>query len=281
MLNYKIVIGDSRSMREVESNSVDYIVTSPPYWNLDVFSEKGEEGWEKDLSQIISIKEFFKEITKTWAECHRVLRPGGYLTCEWEDYPVGSRFYGYAREIALCGPMVDSIEKSGLYLICRRIWHKWKGGAGIHKTKYSVYGNLNVADPRATVNWAYVFTFKKKEMMARKRRLDFTREEWIKWHTGIWYLEAGTSGAGKYISGGAVFPESLVRRLLKIFSNPGDTILDPFLGSGTTMQVSFKTRRSCIGYEVLPRMLPKIKSKTKFGIQPLDEEGIKWEVIRR
>lgn len=279
MLSYKIIIGDSRNLSEVPSNSIDYVVSSPPYWNLDVFSEKGETGWERDLSQIKSARIFFDEISKVWKECYRVLKPGGYLTCEFEDYPVGSRFYGYAREICLCGPMVSSIEKSGLYLISRVFWKKFQSGVALIKFQYTMFDNLRESDPRSVTNVAYVFTFKKKELVKRDRRLDFNRIDWKEWSDGVWTIEAGTSGAGKYISGGAVFPEELVRRLIRIYSNPGDTIFDPFLGSGTTMKVARDLNRNCVGCEALPKMLPTIKQKVRYEIQSLIGEEIEWKVI--
>lgn len=281
MLKYVVIIGDSRNLKDVESNSVDYIVTSPPYWNLDVFSEKGEAGWERDLSQIKSERLFFDELSKVWAECYRVLKPGGYFTCEWEDYPVGSRFYGYPREICLCGPMVSSIEKSGLYLISRVFWKKFQSGVALIKFQYTMYDNLRESDPRAVSNVAYVFTFKKKELVKRDRRLDFNRVNWKEWSDGVWYIEAGTSGAGGGISGGAVFPVELVERLIRIYSYPGDTVLDPFGGTGTTMLASRNLQRSCTISEALLKMLPVIKKKVGYGVQSLTDEQIEWKVIEK
>jgi len=280
-LKYKIVIGDSRDMNEVPDNSVDYIVTSPPYWNLDVFSKKGEPGWERDLSQIRNMSKFFAEISKVWRECYRVLKPGGYLTCEWEDYPVGSRIYGYSREICLCGPMVDSIESAGLYLISRVIWKKFQSGVALVKFQYTMYDNLRQSDPRAIANWAYVYTFKKKELVPRVRRLDFNRIEWKEFSDGVWYIEASTSGAGEVISGGAVFPVKLVERLIRIYTYKGDTVLDPFGGTGTTMLACRNLRRNCIIYEALLKMLPVIKRKVGYGAQSLTGEKIEWEVITK
>jgi len=277
---YKIIIGDSRDMREVESSSVHLAVTSPPYWHLDVFSEVGEPGWDRDLSRIERKEDFFRELGKVWKEVERVLVPGGVLVVEWEDYPPGSRIYGYIREICLCGDMVASVEKAGLYLISRWIWRKFNSGTAINKFQYTTYGNLRQNVPRAIANWAYVFAFQKRCYESKERELDFTREEWKAWSDGVWYIESKSSGAGEYISGGAVFPVELVKRIIRIYTVPGQVVLDPFLGTGTTMLAAFQLGRSCIGYEVLPRMLPVIKAKVKYGSQSL-EERIKWEIIRR
>ena len=277
---YEIVIGDSRDMSEIPNETVNLVVTSPPYWHLDVFSKEGEEGWERDLSRIPKKEDFFKEITKVWQECERVLVPGGMLVCEWEDYPPGSRVYGYPREIFLAGGMVDSIEKARLHLISRWVWKKFESGVALVKFQYTMFNNLNQAIPRAVSNWAYVFAFMKRQYKPRRKKLDFNRELWKEWSDGVWYIEAKTSGAGEVISGGAVFPLELVERIIRIFTVQGETVLDPFLGTGTTMKASFNLERSCIGYENLKRMLPAIQAKVGFGQQPL-ADPVKWEVIER
>lgn len=275
---YKIVLGDSRHMEEVESNSVDFIVTSPPYGTLDVFSNEEDKGKEFDLSRYHDLNSFFSEIAKTWAECERVLRPGGVLVCQWEDYPVGSRYFGYPREICLCGPMVSSIEKSGLALISRWIVKKYEHGLAMRKFNYALYNNLKSNVPRAVANWSYAFAFYKRERSPQPRKLDYTSKEWKLFSDGVW--DINFVGYGLDISGGATFPVEFAKRCIRIYSNPGDVVLEPFLGTGTTMKAAFELGRNCIGYEVLERMLPIIKRKVRFGVQDLFEP-VKWEVKNR
>lgn len=275
---YKVVLGDSRDMSEVQNSSVDFIVTSPPYWHLDVFSKEGDVGWDKDLSRYHTQETFFSEISKVWKECERVLRPGGVLICEFEDYPVGSRMYGYPREIFLAGDMVVSIEKSGLVLISRWFVRKFETGVAGLKFPYTLYDNLRSACPRAIVNVAYAFAFYKAEYKPKQRKLDFNRKEWTEWCDGVWNINF--MGTGLDISGGATFPVEFAKRCMKIYSNPGDVVLDPFGGTGTTMKAAFELGRSCVLYEVLERMLPIIKGKAQFGTQDL-HEPILWEVKNR
>lgn len=280
MLSYKIIIGDSRNMKEVKSSSIDLVVTSPPYFNLDVFSKPGDKGVENDLSRIFLKDEFFRELTKVWKECERVLKPGGILVNEFEDYPVGSRYYGYPRELFLAGDMVKSVEDSGLVLISRWFWRKFETGTALSKFAYTQYANLKRSIPRAIVNVAYCFAFYKRYHGGRKRKLDFSREEWKIFSDGVWNIEAKTSGAGEVISGGAVYPVELIERVIRIYTVPGDIVLDPFGGTGTTLLASRRLSRSCVIYEVLSKMLPVIKAKTEYGTQKLDEE-IEWKVIVR
>ena len=275
---YKVVIGDSRQMPEVQNNSVDLIVTSPPYGTLDVFSKEGEKGSEFDLSRYHSLRTFFSEISKTWQECERVLRPGGVMIVEWEDFPPGSRYTGYLSEICLCGDMVKSIEKSGLVLISRWFIRKFGPGVALQKFPYTMYEGLKNTYPRAIANIAYAFTFYKREYRPKPRKLDFKREDWTVWSDGLWNINF--IGTGLDISGGATYPVEFAKRCIKIYTNPGDVILDPFLGTGTTMKAAFELGRSCIGYEVLERMLPTIKEKVGYGQQDVLEE-IKWEIVNR
>jgi len=274
---YRIVIGDSRDMGEVPNNSVDFVLTSPPYWTLDVFSKEGEKGADKDLSRYHAKSDFFNQISKVWAECERVLRPGGVLVCEWEDYPPGSRYYGYPKEICLCGPMVESIESSGLDLISRWYVRKFEPGVALEKFQYTMYSNLNNTYPRAIANVAYAFAFYKRTHISSERKLDFTRKEWGEWSDGVWNINF--MGTGLDISGGATFPVEFATRCIRIYTNPGDVVLDPFLGTGTTMKAALGLGRSCIGYEVLERMLPIIKEKVHYGVQSVFiDEQVKWEV---
>ena len=274
---YKIIIGDSRDMSEVENGSVQLVITSPPYWFLVRFSEDGDAGAENDLSRIMDREKFFEELGKVWKECYRVLRRGGYLVCEFENIPTGSWLYGYPREINITGDMVKSIEDAGLYLISEWYWKKFEAGASTEKFRYLTYENLKHSDPRAVKNVAEIKVFKKKG--GKRRDLDFSREEWIEWCDAVWRIE-NPSATAEGISGGAVFPYELVRRLMKIYSLPGDVVLDPFLGTGTVMKVAYDLDRSCIGYEALPKMLSVIKKKVGYGRRKLFGD-VKWEIIRK
>ena len=265
-------------MSDVPNGTVKLVVCSPPYWTLDVFSKEGDIGAEGDLSRYHSAKTFFQEISKTWAEVYRVLEPGGVLVCQWEDYPPGSRMYGYPREICLVGPMVNSIEKSGLALISRWYVRKFEQGVATEKFQYTMYSNLENSIPRAVTNISYAFAFYKHEINLPKRKLDFTRNEWREWCDGLWNIPF--IGSGLDISGGATYPVEFVKRCLKIYSNPGDMILTPFLGTGTDMLAARMLGRSCIGYEVLEKMLPIIKKKVQYGTQDL-YEPLYWETYNK
>ena len=274
-LNYRIIIGSSEDMSRIEDGIAQLTVTSPPYHDLVVFSEGDEKGSENDLSRIKSQDEFFERISKVWKECYRITKYGGYLACEFEDIPTGGRTYGYPREICLVGPMIESIESAGFHLISRWFWRKFSTGAVLSKFQYTLHSHLTSSDPRAIANVAYILVFKKGRG-GRPEKLDFTKKEWTLWCDGLWRIE-NPSGGDEGLASGAIFPDELVRRLIKIYSSPYDTVLDPFLGTGTTMKVAFEQDRSCIGYEALARMLPFIKKKVGYRNTKLFSK-VEWSV---
>lgn len=283
MRKYTVIIGDSRNMKEVKDRCVHLVVTSPPYFNLVDFSGEGED--KNELSSLKTKEEFFTEITNVWKEVERILLPGCYFFINFMDYAVAERLYGYTREVSLVGDMVRTIESTGLYLISRWVWRKYDQVMSMHKALTATYESVQRgSDVRAVANYEYCLVFKKRNPLVTGRRdykLDFSKDEWYRWCDGVWNVGVATeAGENKRIAGGAVFPMEIPRRAIKLYTQVGETVLDPFLGTGTTMKAAFETGRSCIGYEVLPKMLPIIKSKVGWGQQNLEEE-IEWSVIER
>jgi site-specific DNA-methyltransferase (adenine-specific) len=242
-----------------------------------VYSDEKTDMLKGDVSRIGNRKAFFKQLSYVWRECERTLIPGGYLVVNFQDTIVGSKEYGYPREICIAGDMVNSVESSMLYLIARWIWKKHESGLAISKAMYSLYDHITTADPRPVGNWEYVFAFRKRGT-AKPRTLDFTRDQWKQYSDGVWHI---TTEPYDEKIGGAAYPVELPKRIIRIYTKPGDIVLDPFLGTGTTMQAAFQMRRSCIGYEIRPEMEPVIKSKVGWGATTLTGETIEWKVTRK
>ncbi len=240
-----VVRRDSRRMPEVEDQTVQLVLTSPPYWNLVEFG-----AGPADLSTIGEKVDFFAQLGEVWQECQRVLRPGGKLVVEFEDIANGSRVYGHPREICLVGDMVASIEAAGLELYTRLIWLKARAGGGMRKAPYTCYGNIRGTNARIPSVYAYVFVFRKYDLTVTDRRQpDFGRSDWKQWAEAVWHIENPRSN---FHGHPAVFPPELVRRLVRIYSYPGDLVLDPFAGVGTTLIAAAQLGRRAMGYEIHP-----------------------------
>ncbi len=242
-----VIRRDCRHMGEVPDQAVQLVLTSPPYWNLMEY-----QAGPADLSRIPDKAGFFAELQRVWVECHRVLRPGGKLAVEFEDIANGSRVYGHPREICLVGEMVASIEASGLELHTRLIWLKAKAGGGMRKALYTCYGNLRGTNARIPSVYAYVFVFRKYDPTAPidRRHPDFTRAEWKQWAEAVWYIENPRTNFHGHPT---VFAPELARRLIRMYSYPGDLVLDPFAGVGTALVAAAALGRRAIGYEIHPR----------------------------
>lgn len=278
---YKIILGDSRQMPEVEDNSVDLMVTSPPYFGVTTYSEDNF----RDLSLIKNKEAFFRDLSLVWEVVSYKLKPEGYAVVNFGDLVCGKRSYGYVRMEIVVGDIVRTMEDNGFVPIAYYIWHKYKGGTALTKAKYSMYENLKHADPRPLQNFEHCIVFKSRKWAPKEeveRKVDFTREQWKKWGQAVWFIHADSKNWMPFedVTESAVFPIELPRRFIRIYSNPGDVVLDPFGGSGTTMRAAFELKRSCIICELHKKFLPVIKDKVGYGSQTFDEP-IKWEVIER
>lgn len=296
-LFYRIIIGDSRNLSQyVRPGSVHMILTSPPYWGVIRYTDRSTDNSYGDLSRIRSRREFFKQLERVWRECYKVLSSGGVMVVNFQDMATGAKIYGYARDVFLAGDYVSSIENAGFYLLSRWIWKKYDSrtfapGFKGKVDKYApyLYGNIvkGIVPPRAVANWEYVFAFGKGRVS--RPNPDFTREEWIEWSDGVWEIRPRPlppdindyiKGVDSELGRAAVMELKLAERLIKIYSKPFWTVLDPFCGTGTTCVAAFNLSRSCICVEVRPELEQVIKRRLRWGARSVDPRiEYVWEVI--
>lgn len=250
----KIIIGDSRKMVEVEDNSVDLVVTSPPYWHIKDYGVEGQIGYGQ------SLHEYLKDLYRTWKECYRVLRPGRRLCINIGDQFARSIIYGRYKVIPLHAEFIAQCEDIGFDYMGSIIWQK--------KTTMNTTGGANVMgsypyppNGMIEIDYEYILIFKKpgkseKVSKETKEKSKLTKEEWKEYFYGHWYF-----GGARQIEHEAMFPEELPKRLIKMYTFVGDTVLDPFLGSGTTVKVALDLDRNAIGYEINEKFLDVIKDK--------------------
>ncbi|MCD6270734.1 site-specific DNA-methyltransferase [bacterium] len=252
---HKIIIGDSRNMAEVEKESVHLIITSPPYWQIKDYGDSNQIGFND------TYKNYISNLNKVWSECYRVLYPGCRLCVNIGDQFARAATYGRYKIIPIREEVIRFCESIGFDYMGAIIWQK--------KTTMNTTGGASVMGsfpyPRnglIEIDYEFILLFKKlgqspnrvsKEI---KEESKLSKEEWRKYFTGHWNF-AGCK-QDKHI---AMFPDELPRRLIRMFSFVGETVLDPFLGSGTTSRVARELKRNSIGYEVNKNFLPIIKDK--------------------
>ncbi|MCD6450398.1 MAG: site-specific DNA-methyltransferase [Thermotogaceae bacterium] len=250
----KIIIGDSRKMLEIEDNSIQLIVTSPPYWSIKDYGTENQIGYGQTLH------EYLKDLYRVWKESYRVLEPGRRLVVNIGDQFARSIVYGRYKIIPLHAEIIAQCEDIGFDYMGSIIWQK--------KTTMNTTGGANVMgsypyppNGMVEIDYEHILIFKKPGKSRRapqkvKEKSRLTKEEWKEYFNGHWYF-----GGARQIDHQAMFPDELPKRIIKMFSFVGETVLDPFLGSGTTAKVALELGRNAIGYEINENFLEVIKKK--------------------
>jgi len=251
----KVYIADSRRMREVDDESVDLVVTSPPYWHIKDYGQPGQIGYGQ------SLHEYLRGLYSVWSECARVLRDGARLCINIGDQFARSAIYGRYKVIPIHAEFIAQCERIGLDFMGSIIWQK--------KTTMNTTGGAAVMGsypypPNGIVelDYEFILLFKKPgpgKTVSReiKEASQLTKEEWREYFLGHWAF-----GGAKQQSGHeAMFPAELPRRLIRMFTFVDDVALDPFLGSGTTLKAALDLGRNGIGYEINPEYLEMIQEK--------------------
>lgn len=253
-LAHTIIAGDSRDMRELSSKSVHLIVTSPPYWQLKDYGANAQIGFNDTYETYVNW------LNLVWEECFRVLHDGCRLCVNVGDQFARSTYYGRYKVIPIHAEIIRACENVGFDFMGQIIWQKntttnTTGGA-------SVMGSFPT--PRngiVKLDFEYILLFKKNgtapaPTSEQKENSKMTRQEWNTFFNGHWCFPG--SRQEKHL---AMFPEELPRRLIRMFSFPGETVLDPFMGSGTTAAAAHRLGRNSIGYEINPGFIPIIEEK--------------------
>lgn len=251
---HTIVNGDCRRMNEVKDNSVHLIVTSPPYWQLKDYGDERQIGFND------TYEEYINNLNLVWKECYRVLHDGCRLCINIGDQFARSVYYGRYKIIPIHSEIIRFCEIMGFDFMGQIIWQKTTtmnttGGASIMGSyPYPRNGMVKL-------DFEYILLFKKRGVapqptIEQKEQSKMTNEEWNTYFNGHWYFNGVKQD--KHL---AMFPEELPYRLIRMFSFPNETVLDPFLGSGTTSAVAKKIGRNSIGYEINADFIPMIRER--------------------
>ena len=275
---HKIIIGNSQHIPEIPDASIHLMVTSPPYpmiqmWDRQ-FAEldpKIEALWqkleknpqEKTVDQIYDV--MHENLAMVWAETFRVLVAGGIACINVGD--ATRSINGTFRVFPNHARIIDHCERLGFTTLPYVLWKK-PTTKPMYKGKGAYLGS-GFLPPNAyvTLDCEYILIFRKGKLRKFppkdpiRYESALTKEQRDEWFSQIWQIAGIHQTVSELERRTAAYPTELAYRLVKMFSIKNDTVLDPFLGSGTTAIVAMQNERNSIGYETDKRLLPIITKK--------------------
>ena len=241
-------------LKKMDDESVDMIITSPPYHNLRVYSND-----PRDLSNCESYEEYYYLLELVIKECERVLKPGCKFIMQYEDYNYTLGRDGCMGQESITGAINDIVLNNNFTLWTKAFWRKYSAQRAMISNGALYYRCMKARDTILAANVGFVYVYKKAGECDFIRASDITLAQWALWADGVW--DIGNSGIGHTTP----FAEELVERCIKLWSCPGDTILDPFAGAGTVNKVAIENHRSAIGIE-LNEEFYKIAKEKRFDL---------------
>lgn len=241
---HKIIRGSSLDiLPELEEESIDFSVTSPPYWQIKDYEHPHQIGRDQEY------EEYLSALKQVWEEVHRLLKPGCRLAINIGDQYLRASEYGRYRVKPIPADTTRICRDIGFDFMGNIIWRKVSttnttgGGTWMGSTYYPKDGHV-------TYEHEYILLFRKRgdwntpgEEAKEKSKL--TKEQRSRWFRGYW--ELSPERQDEHV---AMFPMELPERLIQMYSFHGETVLDPFLGSGTTTRAAMKHGRNSVGVEL-------------------------------
>ncbi len=242
---HRLINGDARDLSFLKDESVHLVVTSPPYWNLKRYNENPDQ-----LGHVQNYEAFLTELEKVWRHAFRVLVPGGRLVCVVGDVCVARRNFGRHLVFPLHADICVICRHIGFDNLNPIVWHK------IANASYEVSNGSKFLgkpyEPNAIIKNDMEFILMQRKPGGYRKPTETQREasrigkeEFNRWFQQIWNIPGASTKHHP-----APFPLELAIRLIRMFSFTGDTVLDPFSGSGTTMIAALRTDRNSIGVEI-------------------------------
>lgn len=257
---HHLVIGDSRRMAAVDDAAIDFVVTSPPYWSIKDYGHEAQIGHEQ------SYLEYLDDLQQVMGECLRVLRPGCRMAINIGDQYLRASEHGRYRVQPIAADLTLRGQQLGFDFMGSIIWRKISttnttGGGALMGSIYLP------RDGHITYEHEYILLFRKQGKW-RKPSAEvceqslLTKEQRSSWFRGVWDDIHPERQKGH----SAMFPVALPERLIRMYSFWGETVLDPFLGSGTTSLAAAQAGRNSVGYEINDDFLPVIRRKLASGL---------------
>lgn len=269
---HRVILGDSRQMPELSNESIHLVVTSPPYANLKAYAP----GNPSQLGDIEDYEKFLDELDKVWAECFRVLMPGGRVCCVVGDVNVARSNGGRHYVLPLASDIRARARRLGFDHLQGIIWYK-VANIKVEASRSTRYlGKPNLPGGIVKNDIEHIIFLRKPGYRSPSAEMEeasfIPTEEYVRWFRSIWDDVRGASLRDHP----APYPLELAARLIRMFSFVGDTVLDPFAGTGTSALAAMQHRRSSISYEVEPKYMRLIKNRLGQG-DALNESVLEFE----
>ncbi|MGQ9619332.1 MAG: DNA-methyltransferase [Candidatus Aminicenantia bacterium] len=270
---HRLIFGDSEDMRELQDGSVHLVVTSPPYFNSPF-----------DYPDLYKNYDFYlKKMRKVAKELKRVLSPGRIVCVVCDDTLINGEKY----------PVVADLTKiyydEGFIYRDKIIWIKPEGYIRISRRSgvllqhpYPMYFYPDNIQETILIFQNGKFDYKTvSDQIKEQSKIDISKYQSEKWYLTAWNVVNVLPTKNRLEYGIAAFPEEIPFRLINLFSYVGETVLDPFMGSGTTNKVAYLLKRNSVGYELDMELLEIVKEKMGLKQKSLFEMDYDVKIIVR
>jgi modification methylase len=240
---------DARDMSPVETESVHLICTSPPYAMLKEYPDHTGQ-----LGNIPIYEDFLSELDKVWKECLRILVPGGRIACVVGDVCISRRKGGRHHVLPLAGDIQVRARKLGFDNLTPIRWMKVANIALEASRSARYLGKPNLPNGVVKNDLEQILFLRKpggyrKPTPEQEKHSFISTEDYIKWFSPVWTDIRGQHRRDHP----APYPLEVANRLIRMFSFVGDTIVDPFAGTGTTGLAALIAGRNSINFDIEPQ----------------------------
>jgi DNA modification methylase len=295
--SHRVIFGDARKMTELDDGSIQLVVTSPPYPMIQMWDEhfrkldsridsvwlqmEKEENWRKREAMVSEIyTKMHENLAQVWGETYRVLVGGGLACINIGD--ATRNINGIFRLFPNHVPVVQQCEKIGFVSLPYILWKK-----PTTKPKYKGKGaflgsGMLPTNAYVTLDCELILIFRKggprkfSVKDASRYASKYTKQERDRWFTQVWDVVGTKQALSEIERSAAAYPEEIPRRLIRMFSIKGDTVLDPYLGTGTTLKAAIELNRNSVGYEIDKELRKTIEKKTGSTLRMTPEARLEF-----
>lgn len=249
--------GDARDLSWVETESLHLVVTSPPYGSLKEYPDHPGQ-----LGNIPVYEEFLLELDKVWRECLRALVPGGRVACVVGDVCISRRRGGRHHVLPLSADIQVRARRLGFDCLTPIRWLK-VANIQLEASRSSRFlGKPNLPNGVVKNDIEHILFLRKpggyrSPTPEQEERSYIPTDDYVRWFSPVWADVTGQLRRDHP----APYPLEIPRRLVRMFSFVGDTVLDPFAGTGTTAAAALEAGRNSISVEIDPAYVELMEAR--------------------